>query len=412
MHPRTTIAHRRFLAGSLLALLVPAPSPLHAADLTWEQVRARVPDQPEVRAAEAESRAAVFGVRGTLTPGNPEVEVGFGSGVHLEDGARLPIWEASVSLPFTGLRDLLPRLAAARGREAAAEASRDLAIREAEVALWTLFVEGLFDAAVTASLGETEAQVTALADLVKIRVDTGEARPIEALRVTTELERARLDTADAGARTRLHREALARRLDLPADDLRLSGDLLTSGTLPDPGAVAASLDTHPLVRAAVATADTAQAEARAEARQWVPVPAVGAFAASELDGTLQGITLSAEIPLWNWNVAEARAARARSVASDALAEQVRRDVSDALAAARTSCEQALASATRHRDVLLPAAERAAADLETTFRVGEVGLTDVIDALRVVGAVRREHLAGWRDARIACGTLAIWMGETP
>jgi cobalt-zinc-cadmium efflux system outer membrane protein len=167
---------------------------------------------------------------------------------------------------------------------------------------------------------------------------------------------------------------------------------------------------HPRVRAALARAEAAKAEASLARRSRIPALSVGGFYASELDREAVGGRIGIELPLWDWKSGRIRRAEATAAAEASRADAEGRALSAALADAAVSCGRARAVADRQKMSILPRAEESARTLERTFQLGEAGILDVIDARRVLLDARREFLSSARERDVDCGALILLSGR--
>jgi len=121
------------------------------------------------------------------------------------------------------------------------------------------------------------------------------------------------------------------------------------------------------------------------------------------------VTLSTELPLWNWNGPQIARAAARADAEAARAEATRREVAAAAALARSACERSAGEADRQATRIVPRAEESARTLERSFELGEANLIDVLDARRVLLDARCAALGSARQREVDCGTSLILAG---
>jgi outer membrane protein, heavy metal efflux system len=165
----------------------------------------------------------------------------------------------------------------------------------------------------------------------------------------------------------------------------------------------------PAVRAGAARLDAARARLGAERGGLVPEISLQGFQDHELDATLTGAGLEVELPLWNWNAAGIRQARAgREAAAAHLDEATTRARADALEL-HGRCAAGREADVRYHDEILPRAERSLRTMEATFRVGESSLMDLLDTRRLLTEVLLEAEATRLEARIHCTALLARIG---
>ena len=376
-----------------------------SAPLRWVEVAAAIERDPRVAASRARVRSAEGGVSVARTPPNPEVEATAGRGTAREGPARRNEWGIAISIPLDWLARRGPEVDAARATvdEVAAEAQGLRAEVAAE--LWRLFARAGYAQAEVETLEATEQQVEALTRLVRRRVEAGEGRPVEVPRVELELERVRNEVAAARGNLDGALAQLGAWLATPVRRVELHAAPAT-----DVAELASDLAKHPRVRAALARAAAASAEASVARRSRIPALSVGGFYASELDREAVGGRLAIELPLWDWKTGRVQRAEAAAAAEASRADAERRGLGAAFADATASCGRARDVAERQKTKILPRAEESARTLERTFQLGETGILDVIDARRVLLEARREDLSSARERDVECGALILLSGR--
>ncbi|GAO01486.1 cobalt-zinc-cadmium resistance protein CzcC [Anaeromyxobacter sp. PSR-1] len=277
---------------------------------------------------------------------------------------------------------------------------------EVSAELWRLFVSAAYAQAEVETLEATEQQVDALTRLVRRRVAVGEGRPVEVPRVELELERVRNDVASA----RGSRDAAVAQLGAWLGATISRVEVPPTPPQVEDAAAAGDLAWHPRVRAALARATAARAEASTARRSRIPAVTLGGFYSSELDREAIGGRLAVELPLWDWKSGRVRRAEAAADEAASRADAERRAVTAAIADAVSACARTRAIADRQRADILPRAEDSARTLERTFQLGEAGILDVIDARRVLLAARRDVLTSARERDIECGALFLLSGR--
>jgi outer membrane protein, heavy metal efflux system len=398
-----------------LVILLLNPAPALAGDpapahLRWRDI---------VRLAEAhpligEARHRLDAARGRLSASaqipNPTLEARVGGAVPRETaaGARVE-WGLTLALPLEWLAQRGPSLAAARaGVKAAEHEARRLRL-EVLLRLRALFWQLAHDQALTATLRETEAQVARFARLVRRRVDKGEARPIEATRVETELERLRIELERALVQQRTRGEQL--RLWLGGRPVVVVADLASTPPLPAlTGLLATLRREHPSVAIGRARISALSAELRLEERKRLPALSFAAGYEVELDRRGFGGVLTVGLPLWSWNSGRIAQARSRQAAEQQRLEAATRDLLHVAIEAHGLCAQGALATTRYRERIVPGAVKAAATLERSFQLGEASLLEVLDARRVLLEVRRGFAAAQLQRQLDCSTLQSLTGE--
>ncbi|MBI5546094.1 MAG: TolC family protein [Deltaproteobacteria bacterium] len=405
---------RALLAGAAVTLAA-APAAAQSQDLTWADVLRLVDDHPRLREAEARTAASQAGITAASAIPNPSLDVALGYGVPQEGpgGGRFEqAYELSVPLDWLAQRG--PRVDAARATLDESKAEARALRRDALLQLGVLFWNVAFDQARVASLEALEAQAAEVAKLVRLRVEKGEARPIEVPRVETELERVRNELAAARSLQQSHRAQLQLWIKgLDQKDWRVaSAALEVLPKVPElETALAAVRESHPLLDASRARARVLDAEIIAEKRQRIPSFSVKGFYVNELDRQSVGAGLGVSLPVFNWNTGRIDQAEAARRAETFRLEAQARDLEASAAEARASCAQGQQAGARYHDQILPRAEKAASMLERSFQIGESTLLEVLDARRVLGETQREYLSSLLQTQLDCNRLQLLLGET-
>jgi cobalt-zinc-cadmium efflux system outer membrane protein len=405
-------------AGALpvlcLGLLAVLPTSARGGEaertVRWEELVGLFASAPAVRRGALSVNEAAGAAAEARQAPNPTVE-GSLDRASGEGGSGLE-WGAAVSMPLGWLARRGPAIAAA---EASLEEARyRWAERRLDLfdELRTLFYGVAHDQEHVASVEEEVARAAELARLVRLRVDRGEARPIEALRAEAELARSENELDRARAELEIGRHRLALLVPALGDGpLRVEADLEAAAP-PDLDDTLARVRTGaPAVRAAGARVRAGEAGLSAARRERLPEVAVRGFADRELDKRTVGGAVEVEVPLLSWNGGGVSRAEAALAAAEAAREASLGETLAAVAEAHQRCERERRVATRYQAEILPRAEAALATLEKTFHVGETNLLDVLDARRVAGQVRREALESRLSAKLACERVAALLAES-
>ena len=279
-------------------------------------------------ASRSRVRSAEGGVIAARTPPNPEVEVIAGRGTAREGPARRDEWGLALSLPLDWLARRGPEIDAARATADEVTAESQTLRAEVSADLWRLFVGAAYAQTEVETLEATEQQVEALTRLVRRRVEVGEGRPVEVPRVELELERVRNELAAARAR----RDGTIAQLGAWLGALILRVEAPATSPPVENAADLGDLAGHPRVRAALARAAAARAEASVARRSRIPAFSVGGFYASELDREAVGGRLAIELPLWDWKSGRVQRAEAAAAAEASRADAERRALAAGIAA--------------------------------------------------------------------------------
>ncbi len=383
------------------------PSLARAQDRTERDViDLIVRDGPQARAIRADSEVIRREQLARLSYPNPGV-------TYSREGAGFTEFlQVEQSLPVFGTRAALSRAGVAA--TAAAEAERD-------ARLWTLQMDA---AATVARLTSAQARLAAsqahtrdverLTEILRTREREGEGSRFDRLRAEQELRDARqaatsasVEAAEAQASvtSMLPRDATVGRI-VPVtapQPMPLSADALMTR----------ALSARAELRALQRSADRANLEAEAARRARIPAPTLfgGLKRAHDAAGREQGgvFGVSVSVPLFDTGsreVARWQAERSRVEAERAsIEQQIRAEI------ARASKALALRQAAVSED-----AEAAADELtqiaEIAYREGEVGILELIDAVRTASRARMRSIELRLDARLAQIALERAVGDVP
>jgi len=113
-----------------------------------------------------------------------------------------------------------------------------------------------------------------------------------------------------------------------------------------------------------------------------------------------------DLPIWNWNASGIDEARSQLAVAQREQALVERDIDAQVTGRHGACAAAVALASTYRDRLLPAAVRNMAATNTSYRLGEIGLLDVIDSRRVLTATQKDSIAALARAHAECQQLTL------
>lgn len=399
------------LCVSLLWVVAPAGAQADGV-VTWSRIEEALSAHPALRAGEQTITISRMEQRQARQYPNPEL--GLRLGAETPDAApdHALVWELELSVPLVWPGGLVHQARAARhGEESARYEAQALRLH-----LWrelrALFLAVAFDQKRRELLHEAEADLRRLVELVALRVEQGEARPVEQSRALGELLEFQLLTGNQEGEAAARREHLALWLGGGSGEGLVveARDLESLPRLPGRReALLALRDAHPLLQAALARTRQAQAAARAERHEALPAFGLGAFVGQEADSTRYGGLVTLELPLWNWNLGGIAKADALSRRTMMEQEQTERDIREALLAAHARAEAAQRALVRCREELLPVAQEIIHDTERLYASGETGLTDVLEARRASWRARESYQTELFNYHMALLELGLWMG---
>ncbi|MEM9598564.1 MAG: TolC family protein [Acidobacteriota bacterium] len=232
------------------------------------------------------------------------------------------------------------------------------------------------------------ARLDTLAGRERVRVEKGESSGLEARRLGLVVAALEVRHSLALAEERRTRGAIRRWWpDLPLD---ARPQIPTAFRLADPSArgseaAAQAGGEHPLIAASRAQAEAAELARRASER-FLEAPALTAgwqqleAPGGDLSGPVLGVAW--RLPLFDRRQAERQAAEARAAAARAEVEITRREIASTREAARERYETLVRKLESAETGLSPSAEMLVA-AETSFRYGELALTDLLEIQRSV-----------------------------
>jgi cobalt-zinc-cadmium efflux system outer membrane protein len=363
-----------------------------------------VRDGPEARAIRAEAEVTRREQLARLAYPNPAV-------TWSREGAGFTeFFQAEQSLPLFGVRASLARAGVAA--TAAAEADRD-------VRLWALRSKAMAVVARLAAEQERAAAADTLVDelerlleILRTREREGEGSRFDRLRAEQELRDARQERTAAGAAAAEARAPLA---GLVAAGIALA--VMTPTTAPpQPAPAADTLVTRATgaraeLRALQQAAQRATAEADAARRARLPAPTVfgGLKRADDDTGRERGgvFGLTVGIPLFDSGGREAARWSAEGARVVAEHEAVERRIHSEIAGAVEILSLRQAAVAQEQ----PDAARELAQIaEVAYREGEVGILELLDAVRMASRVRNRAIDVRLEARLAQIALERVVGE--
>lgn len=381
------------------------PSVVAAQDRTErEVVDLIVRDGPQARAIRAETEVTRREQFARLAYPNPSV-------MYSREGAGFTEFlQVEQSLPVSGRRAALSRAGVAA--TAAAEAERD-------ARLWMLRADA---GAVVARLIAEQARFQAvesyardverLIDVLQTREREGEGSRFDRLRAEQELRDARQLVTSAAVAVAETRAALSAMLPRDTTVTRVAGALhQQQAPAPVDSLVTRAASTRAELRALQLSAERAALESDAARRARLPAPTVfgGLKRADEASGRQRGgvFGLNLSVPLFDAGGREAArwaAERARvETERAAIGHQIRSEIaraSEALALRQAAVSQDQAAA---GDELMRIAEIA-------YREGEVGILELLDAVRTASRARTRSIDIRLDARLAQIALERAVGD--
>jgi outer membrane protein, heavy metal efflux system len=380
--------------------------------LTWDNVVSCAEKNPGLLRSQSQVRAAEGEVSAARQYPNPDLTFSRAHGEALKGGESGLAKDIEVSVPLEWV--LLRHY-----RQKAARTGVDIARLEEQAARLTVLLElrlsyltVAYDQALIISLSESSENLKSLVEVVKLRVDKGEARPVELIRMESEYAEAQAELDKTKEEAAANRKRLAVWLgnDIP-EDFRVELDLETLPSLPElDEAISRAQTGYPLIKAAQARVLQAEARVNAAKQAAFPTVSVGSFYNEELDARYYGGTLTVSLPLWNWNLGEVQKAKAEQQTSVYENDLTDRKLREEVIRLHGSAKALLQSINRYSDKLLPQNAEILRILETSYRVGETGLIDVLDARRQSARIKAAYLGLLVEYRTLWTELNTLMGN--
>ena len=379
--------------------------------IRWEQIKRLAERDPMLVESRLEIEAATGALQAAGQIPNPSLEASLGRAAERTGDRRGAQWDLALSFPLDWLSSRGPARRVGLAEVDAARARSGLVQREVLGRLSELFWGLVLTQARLTALESLEKQAAALLSTVRMRVQKGESRPGELVRLEIEAERVAGEREVAGLTLQARRRQLAAWLGSPACPLVAEADLWSvprSSALQE--AVARAQRGHPGIAAAAASVRALESQLEVERRARIPALTLKAFTSSELDLRAFGGALSVALPVWNWNGGRIVQAEGNLAAGKKRLESTDRQLQAAIAEAHAACLGSSALATRMKDRVLPRSRSSAEVVERTYQLGEIGILDVIDAQRTLVEVNRQTMDALAEAHLQCGRLGALIGE--
>lgn len=376
---------------SMLLMLTPvsgAPLTLQQAWVLAEQ------HSPSLKVARNQAEGAQAALETASAYPNPDVEFGAGTSYLLPPSAqtgRNSAMSISQPLEFPGLRSARQRAAQAGITSGAA------LLDDARVNLYAQLKLAFFEvlrrqdeATLTA---ENHALLLQIRNRVKLRVEVGESPRYELVKSDAESLTAENAAKTAELRVVQAKDRLRVLLGAPIDDQFEIVHVMPKISEPPELSVlrAELLQSQPLLKAAIAESERAEAKLEQERSLRIPQPTLKWGAERHPDVNLWRVSVAMPLPLWNQRagpVGEAHANRERALAEQ---ERIRLGLLGELDQAYGRYQIARRQMNVFEKGLMRDAESALKVAEAAYRYGERGILDYLDAQRVYRSTRMDYL---------------------
>lgn len=363
-----------------------------ATILSTEQLAARVLQaNPDLKAAMNAIEVARAGVVTAAARPNPRVDLASGSSRIPSVASRGSLNSITLVQPFEN-----PRLRQARrdiAQAALEETHQRLRVQRNDLIarVRALAIESSMREEETQAHADSLALLQEVRQRIQRRVDVGEAARYDLIKADAEI---------IGARQRLEQSQLI------ADQMRLALNRLASGTLPeswklaseprqdttDPGARSlepARLDRNPEILVLEQAAQRASRQMEQARASVLPSVDLSLSQSREADLRQHALGVSVTLPLLDRRQGPIAEALAEHLRLQTLLEGRRQELRQEWLIARKSLEMADARVRSLSQGALREAEAAVRIAEAAWRYGERGILDVLDAQRVLRALRTD-----------------------
>jgi outer membrane protein TolC len=272
--------------------------PAVAVEVAWEDIVELVDGHPLLSAGRHDAAAARAAVEAAAAAPNPSLAATAAYALAKDGSGSAIEWGLGLSIPLGWVAGRRARSEAA-GKEAmvvdaVAGAVRMDVLLELQALYWSL----VYEQGRSEALAELDLQMDALVRSVSRRVESGEARPVEATLVEIEAEEVAGELERAGTALAARRAQLAIWLRVRGGrPLVATGDL---SDLPTPMTAERARELvrsgHPSVIAAAARIDKSRALVEVERRSRLPSFALEAFTDQELDRSAYGLGAAIDLP--------------------------------------------------------------------------------------------------------------------
>ena len=303
------------------------------------------------------------------------------------------------------------RVAAARGKEAAAEAERADVDRRLAYEVRAQFVAVLEASERLRLARENLARYQETVRVSERRSREGDISPAEYDKVALEERRFEREVDEAVVDRREAVAALLPLIGVDAPDVEAVGTLTLPAAREDVAQlIDEALARRPDLRAAERARDAADAALRLARTQRWPDPTVGVqYTHSEfgISGDLAnqlGTSLSLPLPVFDRNQGEITRAEAEALATRHDVEKLRLEIPEEVRSAVNGYTVARTRVQRYEAGFLRQAIDARRAAEASYREGAVSLLELLEAERTYIETQRDHLDALRDANVAASAL--------
>lgn len=360
-------------------------------------------NHPQLRAAVAQREGAQFGITTARAYPNPETGVLVG-----HQRARVlgtvpgPVQVYSFSQPLETPSVRATRIQAAEQRQTSTTFALDETRLLIRASVRQAFYGALRRRAELEIARDNQRLVEDLRRRIQVQFNVGEAARLELTRSEAEVAIARTSTQSAELRLVSALATLRAAASLPPEtDIDPRGTLSGTTGLPDLETLRRqAFENHPALRLASSEVRRAEVRLRNEIALRTPQPFLRSEYEHQPDVATYRVGIAVPVPVWNKRegpIGEATAA-VRQAASEA--DLRRLELNTALENAYGRYQVATRQLALYQEGVLKQAEAALQAAEASYKFGERGILEVLDAQRVLRAARLDFLNAQYDRQAA------------
>lgn len=391
----------------IFVLLLPALGfPQEKTEFTLEEIiHIGLEKNPRIAARQSQAQAKQEAFLASKRLSNPEFEVQAGKGESYDGLEIRNTSEFTISQPIENPFKRRHRILVYENDWKAFESLSDYSRLELILEIKNLFYRILFLKNIEELVQENFDSVTTIRRLIETRVQFGEVKELEAIKLRVETLKAQNELNRIRTEKKLAQESLHSLLDnsLPSNfSIRGVLDYFPYSEEAE-SLVTKTMLSYPLIK---------QKEFEVKAAlnnlsriKWKRLPdfKLTGFSYKELDGTNKGFGLSLDIPLWNFNAKEIAEAEFLARQHEAELRALLLDISTEVKSKLTKLHLSEQSLNLFHTGLLNQAEESLKISEVSYKEGEISLIDYLDSQRTFFSIMfdyQDSLFAWNMDKAA------------
>ena len=241
--------------------------------------------------------------------------------------------------------------------------------------------------------------------LILKRVELGETRELEAIKLHVETLKARNDLNRIRTELRLAKENLNKFLgnSLPADFSILGKLGYRPLQIDEQSLMEKALLFHPLIKGKEKDLEFAESQLKYVKWQRLPDFELSGFINTELDGKNKGIGISLDIPLWNFKSREIAEAESLQQMQNQELKALKMEIATEVKARLNEQRYSEQTIKLFHEGLLKQAEESLKISEQSYKQGEISLIEYLDSQRTYASIIRDYqdsLYAWNTTQAA------------